>query len=106
MQSYDSERTTQLVIRSDDKGRTWREIEMAQDKTARQFGIGFVSKDVGFVGTAAGGFATTDGGKTWARAPIPPAANKFQALPLGKGMRLYAIGTAVQAIDLAAPPKG
>jgi photosystem II stability/assembly factor-like uncharacterized protein len=107
VQSYDPERTTQLVIRSDDKGRTWREIEMAQDKTARQFGIGFVSKDVGFVGTAAGGFATTDGGKTWARAPIAPAANKFQAVPLlGKGMRLYAIGTAVQAIDLPAPPKG
>jgi len=106
VQSYDSERTTQLVIRSDDKGKTWREIEMAQDKTARQFGIGFVSKDVGFVGTAAGGFATKDGGKTWERAPIAPAANKFQAVPLGKGMRLFAIGTQVQAIDLPAPPKG
>jgi len=106
VQSYDSERTTQLVIRSDDKGKTWREIEMAQDKTARQFGIGFVSKDVGFVGTAAGGFATKDGGKTWERAPIAPAANKFQAVPLGKGMRVFAIGTQVQAIDLPAPPKG
>ena len=79
---------------------------MAQDNTARQFGIGFVSKDVGFVGTAAGGFATKDGGKTWERAPIAPAANKFQALPLEKGMRLFAIGTQVQAIDLPAPPKG
>ncbi|WDA41329.1 WD40/YVTN/BNR-like repeat-containing protein [Erythrobacter sp. BLCC-B19] len=104
VQSYDPERATQLVIRSDDKGKTWREIEMAQDKTARQFGIGFVSKDVGFVGTAAGGFATKDGGKTWERAPIARAANKFQAVPTDKGVRLYAIGTEVQAIDLAAPP--
>lgn len=100
VQSYDPERATQLVIRSDDKGKTWREIEMAQDKTARQFGIGFVSKDVGFVGTAAGGFATRDGGATWERAPIARAANKFQAVPTATGQRLYAIGTEVQAIDL------
>ena len=106
VQSYDSERTTQLVIRSDDKGKTWREIEMAQDKTARQFGIGFVSADVGFVGTAAGGFATKDGGTTWERAPIARAANKFQAVSTDKGVRVYAIGTEVQAIDLPAPPKG
>lgn len=100
VQSYDPERATQLVIRSDDKGKTWREIEMAQDKTARQFGIGFVRKDVGFVGTAAGGFATRDGGQTWERAPIARAANKFQAVPTATGQRLYAIGTEVQAIDL------
>jgi photosystem II stability/assembly factor-like uncharacterized protein len=100
VQSYDPERATQLVIRSDDRGKTWREIEMAQDKTARQFGIGFVSKDVGFVGTAAGGFATKDGGQTWERVPIARAANKFQAVPTGAGVRLYAIGTEVQATDL------
>ena len=100
VQSYDPERATQLVIRSDDKGRTWREIAIAQDKTARQFGIGFVNADVGFVGTAAGGFATRDGGKTWERAPIARAANKFQAVATDKGVRLYAIGTEVQAIDL------
>ena len=100
VQSYDPERATQLVIRSDDRGRTWREIAIAQDKTARQFGIGFVNADVGFVGTAAGGFATSDGGKTWERAPIARAANKFQAVATDKGVRLYAIGTEVQAIDL------
>lgn len=100
VQSYDPARATQLVIRSDDKGKIWREIVMAEDATARQFGIGFVSKDVGFVGTAAGGFATKDGGKTWERAPIARAANKFQAVPTEKGVRLYAIGTEVQAIDL------
>jgi photosystem II stability/assembly factor-like uncharacterized protein len=100
VQSYDPERATQLVIRSDDKGKTWREIAIAQDKTARQFGIGFVNADVGFVGTAAGGFATRDGGKTWERAPIARAANKFQAVATDKGVRLYAIGTEVQAIDL------
>jgi len=100
VQSYDPERATQLVIRSDDKGKTWREIAIAQDKTARQFGIGFVNADVGFVGTAAGGFATSDGGKTWERAPIARAANKFQAVATDKGVRLYAIGTEVQAIDL------
>lgn len=101
VQSYDQARATQLVIRSDDKGKTWREIEMAQDPAARQFGIGFVSKDIGFVGTAAGGFATKDGGVTWERVAIARAANKFQAVPTENGVRLYAIGTEVQAIDLA-----
>lgn len=104
VQSYDPERATQLVIRSDDKGRTWREIVIGEDKTARQFGIGFVSPEVGFVGTMAGGFATKDGGRTWTRAPIARAANKFQAVPTPAGVRLYAIGTEVQAIDLPAPP--
>jgi photosystem II stability/assembly factor-like uncharacterized protein len=104
VQSYDPKRATQLVIRSDDKGRTWREIEMAQDASARQFGIGFVNADVGFVGTAAGGFATSDGGKTWQSAPIARAANKFQAVATPSGTRLYAIGTQVQAIDLPAKP--
>lgn len=102
VQSYDPERATQLVIRSDDKGKTWREIEMAQDKTARQFGIGFVDANTGFVGTAAGGFATRDGGVTWERAPIARAANKFQTVPTAAGVRVYAIGTEVQAIDMPA----
>jgi photosystem II stability/assembly factor-like uncharacterized protein len=105
VQSYDPERATQLVIRSDDRGATWREIEMAQDTAARQFGIGFVSAEVGFVGTAAGGFGTRDGGKTWERAPIARAANKFQAVRTASGLRLYAIGTEVQAIDLPAQPR-
>ncbi len=106
VQSYDPERATQLVIRTDDRGKTWRKIEMAQDKTARQFGVGFVSAEVGFVGTMAGGFATKDGGKTWERAPIARAANKLQAVPTDTGVRLYAIGTGAQAIDLPATPKG
>lgn len=105
VQTYDPARATQLVIRSDDKGKTWREIEIAQDASARQFGIGFASPEVGFVGTAAGGFATKDGGKTWERAPIARAANKFQAIPTASGMRMFAIGTEVQAIDLPAPAK-
>lgn len=100
VQSYDPARATQLVIRSDDRGQMWREIEMTQNAGARQFGIGFASADVGFVGTMAGGFATRDGGKTWAPAPIARAANKFQAVRTEKGMRMYAIGTEVQAIDL------
>lgn len=105
VQSYDAERATQLVIRTDNQGRSWREIEIAQDKTARQFGIGFASADVGFVGTAAGGFATRDGGKTWERAPIARAANKFQTVRTTKGLRMFAIGTEVQAIDLPAGSK-
>jgi photosystem II stability/assembly factor-like uncharacterized protein len=105
VQSYDAERATQLVVRTDDQGRSWREIAIAQDKTARQFGIGFASADVGFVGTAAGGFVTRDGGKTWERAPIARAANKFQTVPTANGVRMLAIGTEVQAIDLPAGSK-
>ena len=39
------------------------------------------------------------------RAPIARAANKFQAVPTDTGVRLYAIGTEVQAIDLPVPAK-
>lgn len=98
VQSYDQSRATQLVIRSDDRGKSWREIEIGQDATARQFGIGFITPEIGFVGTMAGGFATRDGGKSWERVPIAPAANKFDVVRTATGGTIFAIGTQVQAL--------
>lgn len=98
VQSYDKERATQLVIRTDDLGRSWREIEMAQNPKARQFGIGFITPEIGYVGTYAGGYSTTDGGETWQQAPIAPAANKFDVVRTETGGKLFAIGTQVQVL--------
>ena len=101
VQSYDQTRATQLVIRSDDRGKSWREIEIAQNAGARQFGIGFITPEIGFVGTMAGGYATTDGGKTWTTAPIARAANKFDVVRSSDGGKIFAIGTQVQALSFS-----
>ena len=104
VQSYDQERATQLVIKTEDGGRTWTEMEIAQNPRARQFGIGFIDANTGFVGTFAGGYATTDGGLTWREVPIAPAANKFDVVWTPDGGRIYAIGTQVQVFDFAYLP--
>ena len=99
VQSYDQERATQLVIKTVDGGRSWQELEIAQNAKARQFGIGFIDADTGFVGTFSGGYATSDGGATWREVPIAPAANKFDVVPHEGGGRIYAIGTQVQMLE-------
>ena len=99
VQSYDQERATQLVIKTTDGGRSWQELEMAQNAQARQFGIGFIDENTGFVGTFAGGYATNDGGASWREVPIARAANKFDVVRTPSGGRIYAIGTEVQVLD-------
>ena len=99
VQSYDQDRATQLVIKTADGGRTWTELEMAQDAKARQFGIGFINAQTGFVGTFAGGYGTRDGGRSWQKVPIAPAANKFDVVRTPTGGTIYAIGTQVQALS-------
>lgn len=48
------------------------------NKDAEELGIGFVSPDKGWVGTAAGGFETSDGGKSWKPSTLAPKANKIR----------------------------
>lgn len=101
VQSYDQQRSTQLVIKTTDGGRSWTEMEIAQNPKARQFGIGFIDADTGFVGTFDGGYGTSDGGLTWRKVPIAPAANKFDVVRTPTGGTIHAIGTQVQALDFA-----
>lgn len=96
VQSYDPKRAQQVVVRTADAGETWTEIPLVQDAKARQFGIGFATPRLGWVGTAVGGFETRDGGSTWTRVPLAPAANKIRTRASDGTPMIYGIGTQVQ----------
>ena len=98
VQSYDPARAQQLVVKTTDGGETWREVPLVEDAKARQFGIGFATPDLGWVGTAAGGFETRDGGKSWAKVPIAPAANQIRVRAGDGTPMIVAIGTQVQKL--------
>jgi len=100
VQSYDPNRAQQLIVKTVDGGRSWAELPMVMDAKARQFGIGFADEQRGWVGTAAGGLETRDGGKSFTPAPIARAANKFRMVADGKRRHVYAIGTEVQRLTL------
>ena len=75
---------------------------MTDNAKARQFGIGFVNAQHGWVGTFDGGYYTGDGGKTFTRAPVARGANKFQVLdaPETGTVKVFAIGTEVQVLSI------
>ena len=100
VQSYDPNRAQQLIVKTIDGGKNWTELPMVMDAKARQFGIGFLDEQRGWVGTMVGGFETKDGGKTFAPAPVARAANKFRIVPEGKKRHVYAIGTEVQRLTI------
>ncbi|MEI6485663.1 MAG: hypothetical protein WCO11_05285 [Sphingomonadales bacterium] len=100
VQSYDPARAQQLIVKTVDGGRSWTELPLVVDAKARQFGIGFVDDQRGWVGTMAGGFETRDGGKSFTPAPIARAANKFRIVADGPRRHVYAIGTQVQRLTL------
>ena len=98
IQSYnpDPSVTQQRIAKTVDGGETWAELNLANDATAREFGIGFIDENHGFVGTMSSGFETIDGGQTWQKIDLGRACNKIRILhtPEGK-MYGYAIGVSV-----------
>lgn len=106
VQSYDPdpEVAARVVARTDDGGRTWRELPLVEDHAVREFGIGFLDEQVGWVGAVPHAFATTDGGASWAPAELGRAVNKFRFLRDADGsVRGYAIGVGVHRLVLDAP---
>lgn len=96
VQTYDPARQQQVVVKTIDGGESWQELALVLDPKARQFGIGFASTEVGWVGTAAGGFETRDGGRSWVKVGLAPAANKIRTRAADGTPMIYAIGTKVQ----------
>jgi photosystem II stability/assembly factor-like uncharacterized protein len=76
---------------------------MANDAADREFGVGFVTVDTGWVGTGKGGYHTTDGGKTWNFVEMGRAVNKIRIVPTetknNNRFVGYAIGTEVRKLD-------
>lgn len=103
VQSYDPDpkRSQRVVVKTEDGGRSWRELPLVDNAAAREFGIGFATAEMGWVGTSAGGFETRDGGRSWKPVSLGRAVNKIRVLPEGEGFVAYAIG--VDVYKFAAP---
>jgi photosystem II stability/assembly factor-like uncharacterized protein len=96
IQSYDPRNTTQRVAKTIDGGLTWQEIDLCEDAAAREFGIGFIDEDHGFVGTMNSGYETKDGGRTWRKIDLGQACNKIRIYRDDHGKVYgYAIGVDV-----------
>jgi len=96
LQNNDSANVQQRIAKTTDGGEHWFEVLLVSDAAAQEFGIGFVTPNTGWVGTAAGGFETTDGGSTWTRSPLARSANRIRVRAADGTPMVYAIGTEVQ----------
>lgn len=108
VQSYnpDPSVSTRYVAKTEDGGRTWRELPLVDDAAVREFGVAFVSERVGWVGAVPGGFLTEDGGATWTRVSMGNAVNKIRVVPVAGeagAVRVFAIGSQVHRLDAVVP---
>ena len=98
IQSYnpDANVKQQRIAKTTDGGETWNEINLLEDAGAREFGIGFIDENHGFVGTMNTGYETKDGGKTWEKVNLGMACNKIRIYKDANGKVYgYAIGVDV-----------
>lgn len=98
IQSYNPDPSVkqQRIAKTFDEGNTWIEINLVEDASAREFGIGFIDENHGFVGTMNNGYETQDGGKTWTTIDLGRACNKIRIYKDANGKIYgYAIGVDV-----------
>ena len=98
IQSYnpDPKEKQQRIVKTTDGGATWQEMNLVEDASARQFGVGFIDEVHGFVGTMNSGYETKDGGKTWMPTDLGRACNKIRIYKDANGKVYgYAIGVDV-----------
>ena len=81
IQSDDDQSTQQRVAKTTDGGEHWRELPLVIDQAAQEFGVGFIDANHGWVGTAAGGFETRDGGNTWSPSRLHRGPTKYVPTP-------------------------
>ncbi len=98
IQSYNPDPAVaqQRIAKTTDGGETWEEINLVEDNRGREFGIGFITENHGFVGTVNSGYETKDGGKTWTAIDLGMACNKIRIYKdENEGVYGYAIGVSV-----------
>ena len=98
IQSYNPDTTInqQRIVKTIDGGETWTELDLIADHGAREFGIGFIDENHGFVGTISSGYETKDGGATWRPIDLGQACNKIRIYRTEAGQVYgYAIGVSV-----------
>jgi photosystem II stability/assembly factor-like uncharacterized protein len=97
VQNYNPDKAVsqRVVVKTVDGGRSWKELPLVDDHAVREFGVGFVNPQQGWVGTTTGGFETRDGGASWQRVEMGRAINKIRIVPdpsQGASFAAYAIG--------------
>ena len=65
IQNYhpDKTKSQRHLAKTIDGGLSWQEVSLMDDHRVRQFGVGFINENIGWVGAIAGGYKTLDGGK-------------------------------------------
>jgi photosystem II stability/assembly factor-like uncharacterized protein len=96
VQNDDPTNAQQRIVKTVDGGEHWSELSLIANKDAEELGIGFVSTEKGWVGTAIGGFETNDGGSSWRPSILAPKANKIRVRAADGTPMIYAIGSEVQ----------
>ena len=101
IQSYNPDPNVkqQRLAKTTDGGLTWQEINLTEDATARQFGVGFIDENHGYVGTMNSGYETKDGGKTWSTVDLGRACNKIRIYKDDTG-RVYGYAIGVDVFKL------
>lgn len=102
IQSYnpDPNVVQQRIAKTIDGGDTWFEIDLVKDNKARQFGIGFIDPDRGYVGTMNQGYETVNGGETWSPVDLGKGCNKIRIYEKPNGEKFgYAIGVDVLKLE-------
>jgi photosystem II stability/assembly factor-like uncharacterized protein len=101
VQNYAQGTADRVVIKTADGGASWRELPLVSDPRVREFGVGFVDENWGWVGSTTTGFETLDGGASWAPIEMGRAVNKIRIVRSPDAVRAYAIGTNVFRRDFA-----
>jgi photosystem II stability/assembly factor-like uncharacterized protein len=101
VQSYSETDDKRIFVKTTNGGRTWREMPLVTDVAAREFGVGFATEQLGWIGTRSRGYETRDGGRTWTPVVMGEAVNKVRVVTGSDGRRkAMAIGVNVFTADL------
>jgi photosystem II stability/assembly factor-like uncharacterized protein len=104
VQNYDRDpaNTRRVVACTTDGGETWEERTVIEDHAFREFGVGFVDAQRGWIGGSTTGVQTEDGGRTWTPVAMGQAVNKIRVLRDAGGVSVFAIGVEMHKLELSA----
>lgn len=96
LQNGDPANPQQRIAKTVDGGEHWTEVPLVARKDIEELGVGFLTPDMGWVGTTGGSFETRDGGRTWAPSTLARSANRIRTRAVDGTPMTYAIGTEAQ----------